>query len=431
MTKSFEVSVTPKVLEWARERAGYDLDSAIAGFSPEKIAAWESGKKKPTYVQLRKLAKKYHRSALFFTLPEPPDEPEMPDFRASRKTSSKDERKKNPALRAFIFMVEARCEWAAEYRREQGEEPLAAGLLRSVKIGEDPESAGQKIRRALGAQTADLIETRDHGKALRYWIDRIEAIGVFVFENDAAGGKGLPTELFRGLTVADDDYAPAIGLNAQDSRRGKIFTLAHELAHLAIGRPGLSNSDPVRTDMGKPKDKEIEDFCDNIAAAVVLPRADFLSEWERELAESGGDKKAAIGEIAERLHISRSVAAVKAQQCGKIGDDLSKQIRDEDYRNWKKRLEKKTGLDVFVCAESHENARARRQRLAPGHQTARAGSHGNARAKRVGRLFSLTILSACRDGDVNPTVARKLLGAMHFPQMDAVEEYWLHQGRAA
>ena len=404
------VSINPTVLKWARERAGYGLDAAVAGYGPEKIAAWESGEQKPTLAALKKLAEKYHRSPFFFVLPAPPNEPKTPDFRAPKKTSSLEARKNDPALRAFVFMVEARCEWAAEFRREQGETPPAADFVGCVKTDESPESAGQKIRRALGVKTEDLLGTRKHDGALRYWIDKIESIGVFVFQNDTAGGKGVPTELFRGLTVATDYYAPAVAINSQDSRRGKIFTLAHELAHLAIGRPGLSNSDPVRPSGGKRGERiEIENFCDNVAAEVLLPRADFLREWERAYAELGGDKKAVIGEIAERLHLSRSVAAVKAQKYGMIDDGLSKEIRREDYEGWKKWREDK-GKTVFY---------------------GRAGLRENTLARQAGRLFSRTILSACRAGDANPTVARKLLGAKRFPQMDAIEEYWQKQGRAA
>ena len=409
MAKVVRVSINPAVLKWARERAGYGLDAAIAGYSPETIAAWESDEKEPTLVALKKLAEKYHRSPFFFALPAPPDEPQTPDFRAPKKTSSPEARKKDPALRAFVFMVEARCEWAAEFRREQGETPPAADFVGSVKIDESPENAGQKIRRALGVKTEDLLGTRKHDGALRYWIDKIESIGVFVFQNDTVRGKEVPTELFRGLTVATDDYAPAVAINNQDSWRGKIFTLAHELAHLAIGRPGLSNSDPMRPSEGKRGERiEIENFCDNVAAAVLLPRADFLRESGRARAKFGGDKKAVIGEIAERLHLSRSVVAVKAQKYGMIDDGLSKEIRLEDYEGWKKWQEEKRKPGFYPHAGLRENMLAR----------------------QAGRLFSRTVLSACRAGDANPTVARKLLGAKRFPQMDAIEKYWQKQGEA-
>ena len=405
------VSINPTVLKWARERAGYGLDAAVPGLSPKKIAAWESGEQKPTLVELKKLAEKYHRSPFFFALPAPPDEPQTPDFRAPKKTSSPEARKKDPALRAFVFMVEARCEWAAEFRREQGETPPAADFVGSVKIDESPENAGQKIRRALGVKTEDLLGARKHDEALRYWIDKIESIGVFVFQNDTAGGKGVSTKLFRGLAVAADDYAPAVAINSQDSRRGKIFTLAHELAHLAIRRPGLSNSDPVRSGWGKRGERiEIENFCNDVAAEVLLPPADFLREWACAHAKFGGNKKAVIGEIAKRFHVSQSVAAIKAKKHGKIDDGLSEEIRHEENKAWEKWLDEKRKIVAFRN---------------------RPGFRENALARQAGRLFSRTILFACRAGDANPTVARKLLGAKRFPQMDAIEKYWQKQGGAA
>ena len=169
------VSINPTILKWARERAGYGPDATVAGYKPEKIAAWESGEKAPTLSQLRNLAEKYHRSALFFTLHEPLDEPELADFRAAAEPTTDEERAKIPALRAFVYSVEARCNWATEFRREQDDPPPGESFIGSAKIGDNPAEVGAKIRRALGVETKDLFDIRLDNDALAIldWPHRI------------------------------------------------------------------------------------------------------------------------------------------------------------------------------------------------------------------------------------------------------------------
>ena len=46
--------ITPAVVKWARERAGYSTDDAERHF--KKIAAWKAGEALPTYVQVEQMA---------------------------------------------------------------------------------------------------------------------------------------------------------------------------------------------------------------------------------------------------------------------------------------------------------------------------------------------------------------------------------------
>ena len=69
--------INPEVLRWARETAGYtvaDVASALKK-APEVVAAWESGERSPTYVQLETLAYRlYKRPLALFFFPEVPEE---------------------------------------------------------------------------------------------------------------------------------------------------------------------------------------------------------------------------------------------------------------------------------------------------------------------------------------------------------------------
>lgn len=49
--------ITPAVVTWARERAGFSMDAAISDF--RKIVEWEAGEAFPSYPQLEKMAEKF------------------------------------------------------------------------------------------------------------------------------------------------------------------------------------------------------------------------------------------------------------------------------------------------------------------------------------------------------------------------------------
>lgn len=79
-----EALITPALLVWARETAGFDIPTAAKkiGVQPDRLAGWEQGQRRPSIPQLRKLANVYKRPIAVFYLPEPPAaEAVIRDFR--------------------------------------------------------------------------------------------------------------------------------------------------------------------------------------------------------------------------------------------------------------------------------------------------------------------------------------------------------------
>ena len=70
------VPVQPKLLRWARERAGHSTDALARRFP--KLNEWERGEVQPTLKQLEAFAKATHAPVGFFFLAEPPVE-RLPD----------------------------------------------------------------------------------------------------------------------------------------------------------------------------------------------------------------------------------------------------------------------------------------------------------------------------------------------------------------
>ena len=75
---NYVTGINPKILVWARERAGYSIEEIALKLkrkSTIEISNWESGKSVPTYAQLEKLAYTYYKRPLaIFFLPSPPPE---------------------------------------------------------------------------------------------------------------------------------------------------------------------------------------------------------------------------------------------------------------------------------------------------------------------------------------------------------------------
>jgi Zn-dependent peptidase ImmA (M78 family) len=81
---------------------------------------------------------------------------------------------------------------------------------------------------------------------------------------------------FRGFAISDS-VAPLIFINDQDAKVAKIFTLAHELAHLWVGESGISNLDYSRRSI--EQESAIDRFCDQIAAETLTPADSFKNYW--------------------------------------------------------------------------------------------------------------------------------------------------------
>ena len=75
MAKTVKALITPEVLKWARERRirlPIEYAAKKLNVKPEQLAAWEAGTDKPTFAQLKRIAKVYRTHVSIFYLPEPP-----------------------------------------------------------------------------------------------------------------------------------------------------------------------------------------------------------------------------------------------------------------------------------------------------------------------------------------------------------------------
>lgn len=305
--------VTPRVLEWARNEAGFELDEAAgrSGYKARSIEAWEQGTSYPSVPQAKKLARLYARPLALFYLSQPPPSsfPKLPDF---RRLPADEPPRIGPELRFVIRMTLRRQEWLREALIEDGREPVE--WLGSRKREENASRLAETLRDWLGIGSIDDAPTK-----LRAWIDLVESKRAYVCQ--ASGPNTRHTYSLveaRGVALADD-YAPYIILNSSDADTARIFTLVHELLHLWVGEPGISNNEFS----GKPvsSNQEVEIYCNKVTGLTLLPPSWLREMWRLRQAES--DLSAHISGLAKRLGLSREVVARRASD-----DNL---IRREQY----------------------------------------------------------------------------------------------------
>lgn len=223
-----------------------------------RVAAWEAGEEHPSVAQLRKLAQIYRRAVAVFFLPEPPKG--FDTLRDFRRTSEE-----APALSE---------ELEADLRRAQELRDAALSLFElsevepnsfdvSARLSEDPEVVGARIRASLAVSYDDQLAWGDSYKALREWRAAVENLSVLVINMASVNVSDA-----RGFSIAHFPL-PLIALNAKDMPNGRLFTLMHEMAHLALHDGGICDWTPERKLV--TADRRVEAFCNRVSAAVLLP----------------------------------------------------------------------------------------------------------------------------------------------------------------
>ena len=264
--KSPQALVDPSVLKWARKSARVSVEEVALRLklSSDRIEAWERGSARPTISQLRKLADAYRRPLAVFFLSEPPRDFEaLRDFRRLANEEAPDV---SDALTLELRRAQELRDAALSLLPDDAE-PSAPDL--SITLRDDPERAASALRAQLAVENEVQLSWRNAYTALKAWRSAVEELGILVVN---MGGINLSEA--RGFSIVHAPL-PLIGLNAKDRPNGRIFTLLHELAHIALHDGGICEW--TREGRLVPQSRRIEAFCNSVAAAVLLPRSLVMS----------------------------------------------------------------------------------------------------------------------------------------------------------
>ncbi len=261
------VQVKREVIEWALARAGMD----IAHF-PE-VLAWMSGEKQPTVRQLEHFARKVHVPFGYLLLDAPPESmaPPLPFFRTGKANPDP---WISPNVYDSIMMIKRRQEWLREYLVEIGSSPLE--FVGKYDTTADPKRIAHDMRTTFQLDMEWARHFNNWNQALNGLVKIAENHGIVVVFNGVVGNnphRPIPVEECRGFVLVDA-MVPFLFINNNDFLSAKMFTLAHELAHIWLGHSAGFDFRQLQ-----PADNPIEKLCDRVAAEFLVPEESFTKVW--------------------------------------------------------------------------------------------------------------------------------------------------------
>lgn len=304
--------IQPDVMRWARQTIGLSVHDVAARLKRpiEEVEAWESGAGSPSYVQLEKLAYQiYKRPLAVFFLPKPPEEisPER-EFRtlpnADLQSLAADTHMQ--IRRAHAFQIALRELFDDHNSSEQL-------IWQQFRLSRDAPIAqqAQAIRRNLGITLEIQVGWKSDDFALKQWRQAIESGGVFIFK------APFKQKDISGFCLLDDAF-PLIYINNSTSKTRQIFSLIHELAHLLLSMNGLSKLDNRYIDQLPQAERQIEQFCNAVAAEVLIPLSDFEQQtraFQADIEQIGEDK---FSNLANRYGVSREAILRRFLDQGRV-----------------------------------------------------------------------------------------------------------------
>ncbi len=369
-SRRLQITLQPDVLRWARERARIDAEQLADKMQvkPERVLAWERDGR-ISIAQADRLAQRTHTALGLLYLTEPPkDLLPIPDFR-----TRDDDLQPSVNLLDTIYLMQRRQAWMRDELIGEGARPL--NFIGSYEIDGDPLEVARAMREALqlaGDWAASVFTWSD---ALGYLRSRAEDAGVLVVFNGVVGNntsRKLDPDEFQGFALVDE-YAPLVFVNNADFKAAQMFTLAHELAHLFVGKTGVSSFELLKFDSNTT-----ERFCDQVAAEFLVPAEELRAFWP--IAEQASDP---YQPIARQFKVSSLVAARRARDLGLIEPIAFFKFYDE-----------------YTDREWHSSQQTQ----------ASGGNFWNTQRWRIGTRFGTAIFRAVKEGRLLYREAYNLTG---------------------
>lgn len=358
-----KVAVSPKVLAWARTTAGLSLERAARrlqigkakGKEPsQRLAELEQGEEQPSRPLLVKMSKIYRRSLLAFYLETPPATGDRgEDF---RKLPIDYTSADAGLVDALVRDIRARQHLVRSVL-EAEEEATPLTFVGSASMADGAATLRGKIVQQLAIDLRTFRQERTLEHAFAYLRGRVEQTGIYVLLIGDLGSyhSAIPMESFRGFALADQ-VAPFVVINDQDSRAAWSFTLLHEVAHIWLGRTGI-------TDVYA--ESALEQFCNDVASHILVRENELVdANLTTSVAFEEAVKK--VSSFARQRNVSRSLVAYRMLRAGFISQPMWALLRTEFIRQWREHRarvralarDKDTGGPTYYTIRRHRVGKA-------------------------------------------------------------------------
>ena len=145
----------------------------------------------------------------------------------------------------------------------------------------------------------------------------------------------LSTEVFRGFALSDD-IAPFIVINDQDAKLAWSVTLLHEVAHLWLGKTGISGGSIERT---------LEKFCNEVASEILLPEIELENRFNYVALQGRESAINAIDSFASNWKVSSRLVAFRLFRRKAIDQQQFNELSKIFYERWSAQREKQKAKD--------------------------------------------------------------------------------------
>lgn len=318
--KSLEVDVEPKMLIWARESIGRNIEEVAKklNISEDTVSKWEAGRVKPTFVQIEKLAAVYKRPLAAFLLTEPPQELPLPnDFRTELSVKHKP---LTPKTLLIIRKARRLQASAIELNKELGN-PIRPFSIRTT-LSDKPEMVAERVRGEIISTDFNISRFSNSEEAFEGWKRILEDNGILAFQIN------IQQREIKGFSIIEGEL-PAFIVNKADEANSKIFSLFHELAHILLNESGICD---MVEDAHSP---QIEKFCNHFAGAFLVPSEKLLNNTlvrQNKHTDVWDNKTLKI--IADEFRVSREVILRRLLILGRISGQFYKKWREENVKEY-------------------------------------------------------------------------------------------------
>ena len=384
------ISIEPRVIEWARLSAGLDQDGAAKkiGVSAATLQSWESGDAAPTITQLRKVGKTYGRPLAVLLLTAPPSERGFDALRDFR-TSGSQPASPSPALLSEFRRALDQRDVLLDLYRISPDSLTAPVPLPALTATPSTEEGSDVLRSFIGVELQDQLRARDQN-ALNLWRAAVEDKGILVIHV-----SGVDPSEMHGFSISDWPF-PIIAINGADQPRRRLFTLLHELAHLAMNLGGVCDLND------QLEQADVERICNQLAAGILLPRRVLLddemirnrsAEYEWTLSD--------LLEISRKYGCSSEAALLRLVSIGRATWPL--------YWDRKEELE-----EAYAYAREQTRQRSRESTGGPSYYVVKV--------RDLGHGYTSSVIDAYRNDRISSLDVADYLGIRYsqLPSMEAV-----------
>lgn len=377
---TLRVRVSAEVLEWLADRSGKEPEELRQ--THPKWDAWLSGNVDPTMKQARDLARAAGVPFGYLLLRRPPElSLPVPDF---REGFSRDLGKPSSDLLAVVHQSLRRQDWYRDYAEDNSlPEVEAVGDGADLPV----EVVAAQMRTALDFEVSS--RKGNWSGVRKHLLRAFEALGgltvaTSMVENNTH--RLLDPDEFRGFALVDP-LAPLVFVNTHQTLNGQIFTLAHEFAHVWLGKGGISMEDPKWEPQG-----EVERWCNAVASEFLAPREALEANYA----------------IVRSLDITEQLDRLAPIfNCGTLV--ILQAIR-------------RNGLRRFIDFDADYEAEKRRLLDLSKDQARGGGSHFANQPLRIGERFSRAIVSDALSGRTPLSEAIRLTSLHSLSSFDTYAE---------